>query len=111
MKKITLEFDFLIGPIMKDIFSIELNKSLTGISIIDNDTELEDLNEKASLLYSSYYEFDKESACSFNKSYALEHMNELEDLLKKIKDRLNLLNDGSFEIEDLATQQLEELKK
>ena len=57
MKIIKLELDFLNGPIVKDVFSTSKNKLVTGIDIIDNDFELNDLNEKASALYSSFYEF------------------------------------------------------
>ncbi len=77
MKAIKLELDFLNGPIVKDVFSVSKNKLVTGIDIIDNDFELNDLNEKVCALYSSFYEFDKNETCRFNSTIAKEHLNEL----------------------------------
>ncbi len=109
MKIIKLELDFLNGPIVKDVFSTSKNKLVTGIDIIDNDSELNDLNEKASALYSSFYEFDEDEVCRFNSTIAKEHLNELKELIAKIKGRLNILNDGSFVLHDMISAQLREL--
>ncbi len=109
MKTIKLELDFLIGPIVKDVFSTSKNKLVTGVEIIDNDLELNELNEKASALYSSFYEFDEDEACRFNSTIAKEHLDELKQLITRIKNRLNILNDGSFELSDKINDQLREL--
>jgi hypothetical protein len=53
MKIIKLEFDFLIGPIVKDVFSASSKKLITGVDVIDNDLELNELNEQACELFSS----------------------------------------------------------
>ena len=110
MKMIKLELDFLIGPIIKDVFSASKNKLVTGIDIIDNDLELNDLNDKTSTLYSSFYEFDKDEACRFNNTLAKEHLDELKELIEKIKNKLNTLNDGTFKLNDIVTEQLHELE-
>ena len=110
MKTLKLELDFLIGPIVKDVFSSSKNKLVTGVEVIDNDLELNELNEKASALYSSFYEFDEDEACRFNSTIAKEHLDELKELITKIKNRLNILNDGSFELSDMITDQLRELE-
>ena len=110
MKTLKLELDFLIGPIVKDVFSASKNKLITGVEVIDNDLELNELNEKASALYSSFYEFDEDEACIFNSTIAKEHLDELKELIAKIKNRLNNLNDGSFELSDMITDQLRELE-
>lgn len=110
MKMIKLELDFLIGPIIKDVFSASKNKLVTGIDIIDNDLELNDLNDKTSTLYSSFYEFDKDEACRFNNTLAKEHLDELKELIEKIKNKLNTLNDGTFKLNDLVTEQFHELE-
>ena len=110
MKTLKLELDFLIGPIVKDVFSASKNKLVTGVEVIDNDFELNELNEKTSELYSSFYEFDEEEACRFNSTIAKEHLDELKELITKIKNRLNILNDGSFELSDMITDQLRELE-
>lgn len=109
MKIIKLELDFLIGPIVKDVFSASKNKLVTGVEVIDNDLELNDLNEKTSTLYSSFYEFDEDEACKFNSIIAKEHLNELKELIIKIKNRLNVLNDGSFELNDMISDQFRDL--
>ncbi len=109
MKTIRLELDFLIGPIIKEEFSVSKNKLVTGIDVIDNDIELSDLNDKIAALYSSFYEFNKDEACVFNPLIAKEHIHELNELVDKLKEKLNSLNDGSYEIEDIITKQLKEL--
>ena len=111
MKKVKLELDFLIGPIIKDVFSISKNKLVTGVDVIDNDSEINNLNYKASALYSSFYEFDENNACRFNILMAKEHLYELMKLITKIKDRLNILNDGSFELNDMVSEQLNRLNQ
>ena len=110
MKTLKLELDFLMGPIVKDVFSASKNKLITGVEVIDNDLELNELNEKASALYSSFYEFDEDEACRFDSTIAKEHLVELKELITKIKTRLNILNDGSFELSDMITDQLRELE-
>ena len=111
MKTLKLELDFFVGPIVKDVFSASKNKLITGVEVIDNDLELNELNEKASALYSSFYEFDEDEACRFNSAIAKEHLDELKELIAKIKNRLNNLNDGSFELNDMITDQLRELER
>ena len=84
MKTLKLELDFLMGPIVKDVFSASKNKLITGVEVIDNDLELNELNEKASALYSSFYEFDEDEACRFDSTIAKEHLVELKELITKI---------------------------
>ncbi len=110
MKTLKLELDFLIGPIVKDVYIASKNKLVTGVEVIDNDLELNESNEKACALYSSFYEFDEDEACRFNSTIAKEHLDELKELITKIKNRLNILNDGSFELSDMITDQLRELE-
>lgn len=108
MKIIKLELDFLIGPIIKDVFSTSNNKLVTDIDIIDNDLELYYLNDKASALYNSFYEFNNDEAGKFNNTLAKEHLDELKELIIKIKNRINILNDGTFKLNDLVSKQLHE---
>ena len=109
MKTIKLEFDFLIGPIVKEVFSISQNKLITGVYAIDNDIELNKLNEKACSLYSSFYEFGTGEACTFNKKIAIQHKDELSELMNKIIERLNTLNDGTYSVRDLTKDQLDNI--
>ena len=109
MKTIKLEFDFLIGPIVKEIFSTSKNKLVTGIDVVDNDKELNELNEKACSLYSSFYEFDKDAACTFNVEIAKQHKEELSKLVDKILSKLDSLNDGTYNVQDLTKNQLDKI--
>ena len=45
-----LELDFLIGPIVKDVFSVSQNKLITSVDSIDNNKSINELNEKISAL-------------------------------------------------------------
>ena len=85
----------------------ETGEPLTGIDIIDSDDVIKELNYKCSELYSSCYEFDDENGpCRFNDERAKEIKDTLIDLLKELKKRLNLINDGTFVIDDKATDEI-----
>ena len=102
MATIKLELDFLIGPIVKDVFDAEKNELVTGVAIVDSDEIIDELNNKIMSLYSSFYSFDKDS-CSFDAGVAKEHKTELVELVKQLIERLNFINDGSFEINNQIT--------
>lgn len=99
MVTIKLELDFLIGPIIKDVFDAEKNELVTGVAIVDNDEIIDELNNKIMSLYSSFYSFDKDS-CSFDVDVAKGCKTELVELIKQLLERLNFINDGSFEIDN-----------
>ena len=99
MKTIKLELDFLIGPIVKDVFSVSQNKSITGVDLIDNNDSINELNNKISALYSSFYDFDSgEESCRFNIELAKNHKDELLQLIDDLLSMLQNVNDGTFEI-------------
>ena len=78
MKTIKLELDFLIGPIVKDVFSVSQNKLITGVDLIDNNISINELNEKISALHSSFYDFDSEDGpCVFIVELAKENKGQL----------------------------------
>lgn len=65
-------------------------------------------NLRCSKLYSKCYEFDTDNQpCIFDKEIAKKNKKEILELLVKIKARLEEINDGSFYVEDLATQEIE----
>ena len=104
--KVKLMLDFLQGPIW--ISDCDTGKPLTGIDIIDDDKVLPDLNLKCSNLYSECYEFDVDNQpCIFDKETIKKNKKEILELLSKIKDRLEKINDGTFYVEDLATKEIE----
>ena len=103
MKIIKLEFDFLSGPITKDVFNPKTKKLATGVTIIDDNSALETLNAMASRLFSSCYDFEvDDQPCVFNMETARKNKNEILSLLSEINKRLAEINDGTFVVEDLA---------
>ncbi|MBQ4268804.1 MAG: RNA helicase [Clostridia bacterium] len=110
MKIIQLKLDYLSYPIFGEYYSIEKHCTITKISVIDEDKVLKDVGNKMQTLYSSYFEFDShDQACWFNKEQQIKDKPKMLDLLAKLKARLNEINDGSFEIEDLITPEYDRL--
>ena len=106
-EKVKLMFDYLQGPIW--ISDVKTGESLTGVDIIDDDKVPPELNLRCFELYSECYQFDTDNQpCIFNKEIAKKNKKEILELLIKIKARLEEINDGSFYVEDLATQEIEE---
>lgn len=105
---VELKLDYMQGPIW--ISDVETGEPLTGIDIIDNDLVVKDLNYKIFSIYSSFYEYDsfgvplrlKEDVVESEKDNFL-------NLVKKLYDRLNLINDGSYEVIDKITQNIKVL--
>ena len=99
-------FDYLQGPIWTS--DVETGEPLTGVDIIDDDKVLSKLNLRCSELYSECYKFDTDNQpCIFNKEISKKNKKEILELLVKIKARLEEINDGSFYVDDLATQEIE----
>ncbi len=102
MKKIKIMLDYLQGPIWTS--DPETGKPETGIEVVDNDETLRQLNYEIQDLYDSYYEFDSHGqACWFNEKQEKADKDKMLGLLAKLRNRLEELNDGSYEIEDLET--------
>ena len=86
-----------------------------GISVwkyplISDDPLLNVLNDKAMELFSGYYEFDSHDVpCWFNSEKEKLERNTMLDLISQIKERLEEINDGSFVVEDLETERLNNL--
>lgn len=100
MKTIRLKFDFDHGPIWQEHYDSDKGIWYTGIDVIDNDIVLNELNQKAQTLYTSFYSFDGETACDFDKQGFERKKPELKELLCLIINRLNKINDGTFEVVD-----------
>lgn len=109
-EKIKIMLDFNEGPIWGRYLDPITFETQTRIEIVDNDPVLKQLNNDIQQLYSSYYEFDShEQPCWFNYEQEKKDKNKMLSLLHKLIDRLNEINDGSFEIEDLETPRVEKL--
>lgn len=99
--------EFLHGPIWV------LNSD--GISVwkyplVEQDTVLKELNQKARKMFDSYYEFDShDEPCWFNYEKEKAEKNKMLKLISDIKERLTEVNDGSFVVEDLETERLNNL--
>lgn len=78
--------------------------------LVDNDSVLETLNQKAMEIFSSYYEFDShDMPCWFDKDKEKREKQQMADIIRQILNRLNEINDGSFTVEDYETERLNNL--
>ena len=107
-EKVIIQLDFLQGPIW--ISDFETGEPLTGIEIIDTDPIIKNLNHTISHIYTSYYEFDShDMPCWFNYEKEKADKCKMLDLITRLINRLNEINDGSFVIEDRVTEGLKKL--
>lgn len=104
---LVLSLDFIFGPLGKD-FEDENGKEITGIKIVDNDEISQKLDKEINELYSSLWvPNEKESSgYSFDENKEKELAPKLLELIKKLVSRLNEINDGSFEIDDMVSDHL-----
>ncbi|MCD8295730.1 MAG: hypothetical protein LUE27_10915 [Clostridia bacterium] len=73
----------------------------TGVPVIDNDEVVRELNKKICHMYGDCFEADSHGvAMWFNSELYTKICAELKSLAKQLMDRLNELNDGSFELDD-----------
>ncbi|WP_302757896.1 hypothetical protein [Ligilactobacillus salivarius] len=105
MRKIKLMFEFGHGPIWdSDPFT---GKLMTGIEIVDSNSDLEMRNRKCMDLYDECYEFNSHGkGCYFNEKTLAKNKEKLLCILEQIKSRLEELNDNNFTIEDQAIDEL-----
>lgn len=105
MRKIKLMFEFGHGPIWdSNPFTGNL---MTGIEIVDSDSNLEMWNRKCMDLYDECYEFNSHcKSCYFNEETLAKNKKELLHILKQIRSRLEELNNNNFIIEDQTTDEL-----
>jgi len=107
MYKIKIMNEYLHGPIWI-INSDDI--PVWKYPLIEEDSILTQLNEKAMQIFSSYYEFDSHDVpCWFNSEKEKAEKDIMLDLISQIKNRLEEINDGSFVVEDLETERLNNL--
>lgn len=104
MKKIKILNKFLHSPLWYcDENDIEWDNEKEFLVFI-NDKELQKISKNIETLFNGYYEFNSHNQpCWFNKEKAKNDKLKMLSLLKELNKRLNELNDGSFDIEDLET--------
>lgn len=103
MYKIRLINEFLHEP----IWIYDQNKKIRlKYALISNDLVLQSLNEEVATLYDSFYKFDIDNEpCKFDNDEYRAAFPKIKELIEKIKERLNLINDGSFIVEYYITNQ------
>lgn len=110
MYKIKIMNEFLHSPIWycdEDGIDWE-NEEVFAIFL--NDKELNEIAEEIENMYQGYYEFDSHDLpCWFNKEKQKLDKEKMLNLLKRLKERLYELNDGTFEIIDLETEETKKL--
>lgn len=97
MKEVKIQFDYLHGPIWKEVFDAKTGEWSTGIACIDNDDLLQRLNTEAQKPYESLFSFESGSnGCRFDSERYARIKSQLLTLAQTIVDRLNEINDGTY---------------
>ena len=110
MKEIRIKLDFLAGPIWQEYFNTETKESSTGISIVDGDHKVNDLNKEIQNLFSSYYHFYyNDNPYFFDRKQEKKDKEKMLKLLEELRKRLNEINDGSFIVIDEETERIQNL--
>jgi len=98
MITIKLMNEFLHGPVW--VYDEE-GFIIRKFDLIDNDSEIQKLNEKAKNIYDSCYSFDEgDEACVFDDKKYKENYPLMKSIGEKIVARLEEINDGSFQVEN-----------
>lgn len=112
MKKqlIQIGLEFVFGPLLKDEVDENGNDS-TGVKLVDDDVQLQNLDKEISDIWCSLWSNDPEdpSGMHFDEIKEKELAPQLLEMINKLIDRLNEINDGSYEIEDMITDHLKSL--
>lgn len=112
MKTLVLKFDYLKGPIWPIDYDQAHNRAITGIEVIDQDDYLQGLNTEAQNTYNAAFDFSDYGGkpVIFNSLKARSSYSKLMAYLEAIKKRLDEINDGSFEVDDQTSEQLEKFR-
>ena len=103
MHTIRLMNEFLHGPIW--IYD-DVDVIISKYPLISDDPKLQILDDEAGTLFNSFYDFDVgDEPCVFDDEGYKAAFPKMKELIEKIKQRLNEINDGSFTVEDYITNQ------
>ena len=102
--------ELVFGPILKDN-QLEDGTFSSGSKIVDNDLVLKNLDKKINELWCSLWSKDSNSQSGIHFDEVKEKVlaPQLLEMINKLIDRLNEINDGSYEIEDMITDHLKSL--
>ena len=110
MEKIKLLLDFGGGPIWKEYINPDTMEEYTGIKAVDENKEIMALNEEIQKMYASYYEPNShDMPMWFNKEQQIADKDIMISKINKLKEMLNKVNDGSFEIDDQISEEYKKL--
>lgn len=104
MTEVRIMLDFIFGPIWKDYFDPDEKEWGTGVTIVDKDEILKEINDRISELYLSYHEIDEygvPTGFDYEREKADKEL--MLTLLRQLNERLAQLNDGSFYVVDKET--------
>ena len=110
MNIIKIKNEFMHSPLWYcDENGIEWDNEKEFIDFI-SDSELQSIAKKIEELFNRYYEFESHNQpCWFNEEKEKKDKQQMLALLNQLKDKLNELNDGLVDIEDLETPRVEKL--
>ncbi|MBQ7990339.1 MAG: hypothetical protein IJ251_04740 [Oscillospiraceae bacterium] len=100
MKTLKLELDFMNGPVWKGHYDIESGNMDTGLPVVDSDVIVQELNEHIQNSYNSCYDFPPNGGSVFNEQKWNELRPDLIPSFSELLKRLDVINDGTFELED-----------
>lgn len=102
--------ELVFGPILKNN-QLEDGTFSSGSKIVDDDLVLRDLDKKINELWCTLYSKDETSdrGFRFDEIKEKELAPQLLEMINKLIDRLNEINDGSYEIEDMINDHLKSL--
>ena len=107
-KTIRIMLDFIQGPVWLSDF--DTGEPMTGIPVVDNDPIVRELNYACADLFNSYYEFNShDQACWVDLERQKADKGIMLDMITRLIDRLNEINDGSYVIEDCETERIKNL--
>ena len=109
---IQIGLEFVFGPILKNN-QLEDGSFSSGSSLVDKDKLINELDKKANELWVSLYSNDDNSSSGMKFDYEKEK--ELAPVLLNLIDqillRMQKINDGSFEVQDMISNHLKSLIK
>lgn len=112
MDKITIYIglELVFGPILKNNQQ-ENGTFSSGSKIVDDDLVLKNLDKEINELWCTFYSKDEtnDSGFRFDEVKEKELTPQLLEMINKLIDRLNEINDGSYEVEDMITGHLKSL--
>lgn len=102
--------ELVFGPILKDK-QLEDKTFSSGSKIVDDDLVLGNLDMKINELWCTLYSKNEasNSGFSFDEAKEKELAPQLLEMINRLIERLNEINDGSYEVEDMITDHLKSL--